>query len=165
MGIVSLGFQVDSWFTTVSEDKILYFKTPIEMTEYGDEAITSTGTIPITLFKSAQKDSMENSYNIVYYELPQPISIEDDSLFIELRDEIINGMMTSPLAKLDYSKEDESFGQYTSTFRITYDNAYSCKSKVVCNGSQIVTAQCISPKYGSLNNNIDRFLSSVKLKQ
>ncbi len=165
MGLVGLSIQVNDWITTVSEDKILYFKSPIEMIEHSDEAITSTGTIPITLFKSLVKDSMENSYNLVYYDLPQPIAVEDDSLFIELRDEIINGMMTHPLAKLDYQRDDESFGLYTSTFRITYDDAYSCKSKVICNGKQIVTAQCISPKNKSLNNNIDRFLSSVKLKQ
>jgi hypothetical protein len=157
-------YQVNGWFLTQSPDELLSFKTPVKISQFHKELLTTVGPMEIINFKSTEADSFENKFNIVYYELPESSDLAHDSLYFAISEEILNGMLEYPDTKLDYSNTTKLSNGYQTLFRINYSDAYVCKGLIISTPYRLAAAQCFTPKYKSLNTSVDRFLDSVSLR-
>ena len=142
---------------------MLEFSAPVPMLTSQHVSLTSIGDITLNIYKSSEKDSLDNKYSVTYYELPVYLNLESDQMFGEMTQETVDGMLEYPGAILDYSATDKYMHGYTRTLRITYNESYVSKSQIYTNGTHIVHAQCFTPILGSLNDHIDEFFDSVQL--
>ncbi len=155
--------QSNMWYKTQSEDTRLHFNTPVEMKYSINKALTSSGPLLIHRYQSSALDSLDNTYNVVYYRMHEEINIHRDSTFEKLAGGIVDGMLENGGNRLDYIDYSDVVLQKKAKMRLSYDDGKVCNGLILSDGQSMVIAQSFTLKYSSLNDYIDRFLTSVQL--
>ncbi len=152
-----------TWISYLSDDGNFSISFPEEPIVKSEEVQTTLGSLDVlTVYCEGGEEDRNNLYLVNTMEYPEEYALRDSTA---TKDEMLRGSIEEIRVQLggriDYSSE----GQKGYKYRISYNkDSAICKGQIFFSGNEYYSLQVFTSSTNSLNDDMERFLKSFRLR-